>query len=214
MQINSNQKTINKYEIPIAPYLEDLSSVAKHLDEMNFQLLTQIEPYKNNNIWTAVSLHGFGACPSDIYKPGFTKNRIIVDTKLQWTTLRNQSVMKPLCEIVFNLPCDFERIRIMKLLSGKALKKHTDNIDNDIKNKKIIRLHIPIRTNNDVIFTLYNNAEDKAGEEINLKTGHYYYLDVTKPHSVRNKSSVDRYHLVVDCFVNDELKALLHNFTP
>ena len=101
MQINSNQKTINKYEIPIAPYLKDLSSVAMYLDEMNFQLLTQIEPYKNNNIWTAVSLHGFGACPSDIFKPGFTKNKIIVDTKLQWTTLRNQSVMKPLCEIVF-----------------------------------------------------------------------------------------------------------------
>ena len=214
MQINSNQKTINKYEIPIAPYLKDLSSVAMYLDEMNFQLLTQIEPYKNNNIWTAVSLHGFGACPSDIFKPGFTKNKIIVDTKLQWTTLRNLSVMKPLCEIVFNLPCDFERIRIMKLLSGKALKKHTDNIDNDIKNKKVVRLHIPIRTSNDVIFTLYNNEEDKVGEEINLKTGHYYYLDVTKPHSVRNKSSVDRYHLVVDCFVNDELKALLHNFTP
>ena len=138
MQINSNQKTINKYEIPIAPYLKDLSSVAMYLDEMNFQLLTQIEPYKNNNIWTAVSLHGFGSCPSDIFKPGFTKNKIIVDTKLQWTTLRNLSVMKPLCEIVFNLPCDFERIRIMKLLSGKALKKHTDNIDNDIKNKKVV----------------------------------------------------------------------------
>ena len=137
MQINSNQKTINKYEIPIAPYLKDLSSVAMYLDEMNFQLLTQIEPYKNNNIWTAVSLHGFGSCPSDIFKPGFTKNKIIVDTKLQWTTLRNLSVMKPLCEIVFNLPCGFERIRIMKLLSGKALKKHTDNIDNDIKNKKV-----------------------------------------------------------------------------
>ena len=207
-------ETLKKYEIPIEPYKADLSSVANYLDEMNFQILTQIEPYKNNNIWTALSLHGFGPNPSDIFKPGFTKSKVKIDTKLQWTSLRNEYVMKTTCEMVFKLPCDFERIRFMKLLSGKALKKHTDNIDKDIKNKKIVRLHIPIRTNDDVIFTLYENEEDQVGEELNLKAGHYYYLDVTKPHSVNNKSDVDRYHLVVDCFVNDELKTLLHSFIP
>ena len=46
------------------------------------------------------------------------------------------------------------------------------------------------------------------GKLFNLKTGHYYYLDVTKHHSVSNNSNIDRYHLVIDCFVNDELKTL------
>ena len=84
------------------------------------------------------------------------------------------------------------------------------NIDSDIKNKKIARLHIPIRTNDDVIFTFYENENDSKGELFNLKTGHYYYLDVTKPHSVSNSSNIDRYHLVIDCYINDELKTLFN----
>ena len=84
-----------------------------------------------------------------------------------------------------------------------------DNIDQDIENKQLIRLHVPIRTNKDVVFTIYDSDEDVVGQELNLKTGRYYYLDVTKPHSVSNNSNIDRYHLVVDCFVNDDLKAIL-----
>ena len=51
---------MHNLRIPIEPYEGDLSGVAHYLDGMNFQLLTQIAPYKNNNIWTALSLHGFG----------------------------------------------------------------------------------------------------------------------------------------------------------
>jgi aspartyl/asparaginyl beta-hydroxylase (cupin superfamily) len=97
----------------------------------------------------------------------------------------------------------------MKLAAGKSLRKHNDSIDQDIENKKIIRLHVPIRTNKDVIFTIYESDEDKLGQKLNLKTGRYYFLDVTKPHSVSNNSKIDRYHLVVDCFVNDDLNAIL-----
>ena len=56
---------------------------------------------------------------------------------------------------------------------------------------------------------MYDNDEDEKGEWLNLKVGHFYYLDVTKPHSVSNNSNEDRYHLVVDCYVNEELKAIL-----
>ena len=202
--------TISNFEILIEPHTYNLSKVSDYLDEMTFQLLTQIEPYKNNNIWTALSLHGFGSNASDIFKPGFVNNKVKLGTQLQWTSLFNDPVMKPIREMISKLPCDFERIRFTKLVAGKALKKHTDNIDDDIKNKKIVRLHIPIRTNEDVIFTFYENEKDSKGKLFNLKTGHYYYLDVTKPHSVRNNSNIDRYHLVVDCFVNDALKTLFH----
>jgi len=201
---------VHNLRIPIEPYKGDLSGVAHYLDEMNFQLLTQIAPYKNNNIWTALSLHGFGSNPSDIFKPGFEDTKVEVDTQLQWTSLFNEPIMKPVREMISKLPCNFERIRFTKLVAGKSLKRHTDNIDDDIKNKKIARLHIPIRTNNDVSFTFYKNEKDSKGELFNLKTGHYYYLDVTNPHSVSNNSNIDRYHLVVDCFVNSELNSLLH----
>ena len=199
---------MNNYELSIEPYMEDLSAVSDYLDRAEFQLLTQIAPYKNNNIWTAISFHGYGANPSDIYKPGFAKNDKKIDNKMQWTSLLNKPVMSPIHEIIARLPCNFERIRLMKLAAGKSLRKHNDNIDPDIENKKIVSLDISVRRSFDVVFTMYENDEDDDGEKLNLKTGHFYYLDVTKPHSVSNNSSLDRYHLVVDCYVNKELKAI------
>ena len=199
---------MNNYELSIEPYKEDLSAVSDYLDHAEFQLLTQIEPYKNNNIWTALSVHGYGPNPADIYKPGFVKSDINIDSKLEWTSLANEPVMSPIREIISRLPCQFERIRLLKLAAGKSLRKHNDNIDPDIEKKKIVRIHVPIRTNSEVVFTMYENDEDYDGEKLNLKAGHFYYLDVTKPHSVSNISSIDRYHLVVDCYVNRELEAI------
>jgi len=189
------------FEISIERYTGDLSEVADYLDGFKFQTLTQIAPYKNNNIWTALSIH--------VYKPGFANKDIKVDSKLQWTSLCNDPVMKPICEIIFQLPCEFERIRFMKLAAGKSLRKHNDNIDQDIESKKLIRLHVPIRTNKDVVFTIYDSDEDHVGQKLNLKAGRYYYLDVTKPHSVINNSSVDRYHLILDCYMDSQLKEIL-----
>ena len=200
---------MNNYELKIEPYMQDLSAVSDYLDRAEFQLLTQIAPYKNNNIWTALSVHGYGVNPSDIYKPGFARNDKKIDNKLQWTSILNKPIMEPIREIIARLPCKFERIRLMKLAAGKSLRKHNDNIDLDIETKKIIRLHIPIRTNKDVVFTVYDSDEDDVGQELNLKAGHYYYLDVTKPHSVSNNSSIDRYHLVVDCYMDNQLKEIL-----
>lgn len=199
----------HNFEISIESFSGDLSEVAEYLDGFKFQTLTQIAPYKNNNIWTALSFHGYGPKPSDIFKHGFVKSDIRVDSKLQWTSLSADPVMSPICQILSRLPCEFERIRFMKLAAGKSLRKHNDNIDQDIENKKIVRLHFPIRTNSNVVFTMYESDEDDAGQKLYLKTGHFYYLDVTKPHSVSNNSDVDRYHLVVDCFMNEELKAIL-----
>ena len=117
--------------------------------------------------------------------------------------------MKPILQILDKLPCSYERVRFMKLTKGKVIGKHSDKIDKDIDSGKIIRIHVPIRTNKDVIFTLYENARDKKGQEHNLKTGHYYYTDVSKPHAVRNTSKEDRIHLVVDCKANDALRTLI-----
>ena len=117
--------------------------------------------------------------------------------------------MKPILKILKKLPCTFERVRFMKLVAGKVIGKHSDKIDKDITSGKIVRVHIPIRTNEDVIFTLYESSKDKIGNEHNLKTGHFYYTDVSKPHAVRNNSNVDRIHLVVDCVSNSSLRTFI-----
>ena len=98
-----------------------------------------------------MSFYGYGKEPSDIYKPGFINDDAEIDKKLQWTSLSSDAIMSPISEIISKLPCQFERIRFMKLAAGKSLRKHNDNIDPDIEKKKIIRLHIPIRTNDSVV---------------------------------------------------------------
>ena len=196
-------------ELSLEPYTGDLSGVAEFLDNIDF--LKVKTKYTKGKDWTAISLYGYGPNPTDILKPGVLKSSVQIDEKLQWTSLMEATNIRPVFKILKNLPCDFERLRFMKLEAGKIIRKHSDKIDKDLgfDDGEIVRIHIPIRTNEDVIFTLYESPRDKIGNEYNLKTGHYYYTDVTKPHAVRNESEVDRIHLVVDCYSNDTLRTLI-----
>jgi len=185
-----------------------LNSVAANLDNMDFK---KVKTKYAKGGWDALSLHGYGNHPLDILKPGVLKSSVNIDTKLQWTTLSVITIMKPILGMLKKLPCEFERVRFMRLEAGKVIGKHNDRIDKDIgfDDGDIIRIHIPIRTNDNVIFTLYENTKDKDGTEHKLKTGHYYYTDVTKAHAVRNTSNIDRIHLVADCYSNEKMRALL-----
>ena len=49
--------------------------------------------------------------------------------------MSSDAIMSPISEIISKLPCQFERIRFMKLAAGKSLRKHNDNIDPDIESK-------------------------------------------------------------------------------
>jgi len=197
-------------ELSIEPYndISILHSVAANLDGMDFK---NVKTKYAKGGWDAVSLHGYGNHPLDILKPGVLKSSVDIDTKLQWTTLSVITTMKPILDMLKKLPCEFERVRFMRLQAGKVIGKHTDKIDKDIgfDDGDIIRIHMPIRTNDNVVFTLYENTKDKEGTEHKLKTGHYYYTDVTKAHAVRNTSDVDRIHLVADCYSNEKMRALL-----
>jgi len=185
-----------------------LNSVAANLDNMVFK---KVKTKYAKGGWDALSLHGYGNHPLDILKPGVLKSSVNIDTKLQWTTLSVITTMKPILGMLKKLPCEFERVRFMRLEAGKVIGKHTDKIDKDIgfDDGDIIRIHMPIRTNDNVVFTLYENTKDKDGTEHKLKTGHYYYTDVTKAHAVRNTSDIDRIHLVADCYSNEKMRALL-----
>ena len=187
-----------------------LNSVAANLDNMDFK---KVKTKYAKGGWDALSLHGYGNHPLDILKPGVLKSSVNIDTKLQWTTLSVITTMKPILGMLKKLPCEFERVRFMRLEAGKVIGKHSDKIDKEIgfDDGDIIRIHMPIRTNDNVVFTLYESTKDKDGTEYNLKTGHYYYTDVTKAHAVRNTSDIDRIHLVADCYSNENLRALLLN---
>ena len=194
-------------ELNIKPYDKSLENVGEFLDDLDFRKVKT--KYTKGDAWTAISFYGYGPETEDILKPGVLKSSVKIDTKLQFTKISDEPVMKSIHEILKKLPCTFERVRFMKLVAGKVIGKHSDKIDKDIESGNIVRVHIPIRTNEDVIFTLYENAKDKIGKEHNLKTGHFYYTDVSKPHAVRNNSNTDRIHLVVDCKANSALRTLI-----
>ena len=194
-------------ELNIKPYDKSLENVGEFLDDLDFRKVKT--KYTKGDAWTAISFYGYGPETEDILKPGVLKSSVKIDTKLQFTKISDEPVMKSIHEILKKLPCTFERVRFMKLVAGKVIGKHSDKIDKDIESGNIVRVHIPIRTNEDVIFTLYENAKDKIGKKHNLKTGHFYYTDVSKPHAVRNNSNTDRIHLVVDCKANSALRTLI-----
>ena len=195
-------------EVNIEPYIDydALKVVSNFLDKMEFSKVKT--RYTKGTDWTALSLRGYSTDCFNILKPGVLKSGIYEDAKLQDTSLRKESVMKPINEILKKIPTDFERIRFMSLKAGRIIGKHTDKIDKDIGFEigKIIRLHIPIRTNDKVEFSVW----DKRDKQTHLlKEGKYYYTDVTKPHSVVNNSDIDRIHLVVDCYCNEKLRGLV-----
>lgn len=204
----SNSRPLMK-ELALEPCTEDLSGAAEFLDNLDF---TKVKTkYTKGNDWTAISLYGYGPKITDILKPGVLKSSVNIDEQLQWTNLHEATPLNPVFKILENLPCKYERVRFMKLEAGKVIGKHSDKIDKDLgfDDGQIIRIHVPIRTNDDVVFSLFESPRAKVAHEYRLKTGHYYYTDVTKPHAVRNMSDIDRIHLVVDCYANDSLRTLI-----
>ena len=59
-----------------------------------------------------------------------------------------------------------------------------------------MRLHIPVVTNDQVEFMLNRTR-------VVLEAGSCWYLRLSDPHSVANRGTEDRVHLVVDALVND-----------
>ena len=201
-----------KLERPILKELDlpqykrpDLKDACDFLDMQGHNFTLVKTKYNKKGHWDAISLRGYTDSPSDILKPGVLKSNI-EPAELRDTQLTQVSNLVPLIEILAHIPAKFERVRVMRIRAGTSISKHTDKVDKDIKTGKIVRIHIPIRTNHNVHFYLW---KDKKPQHYNLEQGKYYYTDVTKPHAVHNKATFDRLHLVADCYSNDKIEALI-----
>ena len=201
-----------KLERPILKELDlpqykrpDLKDACDFLDMQGHNFAVVKTKYNKKGQWDAISLRGYSDSPSDILKPDVLKSGIEL-AELRDTHLTQVSNLVSLIEILAHIPAKFERVRVMRIRAGTSISKHTDKVDKDIRSGKIIRIHIPIRTNHNVHFYLW---KDKKPQHYNLEQGKYYYTDVTKPHAVHNKATFDRLHLVADCYSNDKLEALI-----
>ena len=90
--------------------------------------------------------------------------------------------------------CEKTAVRLMNLPAGKVVNTHTDY--NCGYEDGVFRIHVPILTNEDVIFTLNDHP-------IKMKPGEAWYTNVNLPHGVVNKGQTDRINLVIDCLRND-----------
>jgi hypothetical protein len=95
--------------------------------------------------------------------------------------------------------CPFGRVRIMKLMPGSIIRTHRDTYE-EVSDYAFgqVRLHIPIVTNEKVIFAV-------DGKNIQMKAGRLYYVNFSKKHYVRNDGTEARTHLVLDLKVNESL---------
>jgi len=90
--------------------------------------------------------------------------------------------------------CPLQAVRLMRLTPGSVIKEHHDN---DLSFEQgTVRIHIPVLTNADVDFLL-------NGVRCVMAAGSSWYLRLSDPHSVANRGSSDRVHLVIDAVVND-----------
>jgi len=89
---------------------------------------------------------------------------------------------------------ELRNVRLMRLTAGSVIKEHED-VDLSFEDGKV-RLHIPVVTNDRVEFMLNRSR-------VVLEAGSCWYLRLSDPHSVANRGSEDRVHLVIDAEVND-----------
>ena len=94
--------------------------------------------------------------------------------------------------------CELMSVRLLRLAPGAVIKEHVDHSlafeDGEV------RLHVPVKTNENIRFWL-------NGERVRMDVGETWYLNVNLPHRVENPGAGYRVHLVLDCVVNDWLRA-------
>ncbi len=193
-------------ELPIDPVDYNFAGVLDYIDNTKFSRVKT--KYSKGDDWTAISLRGYGEGPLDILKPNVLKSGVNEQSKLQDTTLMNTMGFKVIRDVMGMIPAEFERVRLMKIKANSSTGKHSDKIDKDfgLEDGNIVRIHVPIRTNNQVEFYLWEKKEKLTNY---LQVGHFYYVDVRAPHAVTNNSDVDRVHLVMDVYVNRGIRELL-----
>jgi hypothetical protein len=105
---------------------------------------------------------------------------------------------------------DVHRVRFMRLAPGGGeLTRHTDQVDPDAGNSlgALARLHFPLKTNKDVLFSTWNG--DDQEERYHYGFGECWVIDTRKPHMAINGGSEERIHLVVDVIVTPKIEQMI-----
>jgi hypothetical protein len=103
-------------------------------------------------------------------------------------------------ELLTMFRCPLRTVRLMRLTPGSVIKEH-DDLDLAAE-FGMARIHVPITTNQQVEF-MVNRVP------VTMAPGEAWYLRLSDKHSVANRGTTDRVHLVIDAVVDDWLLGVL-----
>ena len=139
--------------------------------------------------WTGISLKAIN---------GDYKNTLAMSfTNVEYTEVLDHCAYFK--EILESLPFPVGVTRILFLPPGKKIGQHTDK--GFSWEKGLVRLHIPIVTSPLVRFQI-------GSESVHWPAGQFWFGDFNQPHWLHNESDIVRVHIVMDCFVTEELLSL------
>ena len=167
-----------KYTLkPLQVSFTDITKqLAKQLEEMNIEYTNHYSNYNKAKSWSAISLRGYKNDYRFITKP--------VEMNKKWQKENENEVFEmqdtdwrkkfQLVEKILDVfKTEIHRVRFMKLKPGGGeLERHTDQVDPDvgIQDGKLMRIHIPIKTNPNVEFTSWSTTGSKV--IVNMEEGH------------------------------------------
>lgn len=131
--------------------------------------------------WNALSLYAKGGNEQNIFALS-ADNSAVSETPL----MKECRYFKEILD-TFEFP--ILSVRLLRLEVGAEIKPHTD-YELGYEDGQF-RLHIPIVTNPDIEFML-------DGERLTMLPGECWYTNVNFVHSVANRGTIDRVHLVID----------------
>lgn len=190
---------------------EQLASVRAEIESYAPAWADHYSSYNKRKSWSAIAIQGFDASdpgfiikPAEMSKGWKAENPARLDAPCELTSAAEH--FPGLLEIVGRIPGEKERVRLMRLTGNGELTRHADITDRELgtADGMVCRLHAPIWTDSECVFRSW----DLQGEEQrqSFAAGSLFYLDIRKPHAVRNPSESERIHLVVDCFSTPELR--------
>lgn len=139
--------------------------------------------------WSVLPLRSIGGAPAQIYPDPTNKGG--------WADTPFLARCPYIREMLGAFTCSMQAVRFLRLGPGSTIREHKDyNLSLDDGE---IRLHIPVRTNQDVDFIV-------GGKRVVMAEGECWYHNFNLPHSVANRGTTARVHLTLDCVVDDWLR--------
>jgi len=146
--------------------------------------------------WSGLALRAPGGEESSIYPDPFASKEYS-NTPLLQSCPYIQTVIE-------SFQCPVLSVRFLRMEPATEIKPHRDHTLSFEDGE--VRLHIPIITNELVEFI-------SDGDRLDMKEGDCWYVNASLTHSVANRGTEDRIHLVIDCKVNGWLRSYFPTIT-